>query len=47
MRLAQWFGLEHRKEILRRYKGTFDIFFGVEHRWRKDEMEEQLNQEAK
>ena len=32
---------------MRRYKGTFDIFFGIEHRLRKDEMEEQLNKEAK
>ena len=32
---------------LRRYKGKCDIFFGVEHRLRKQEMEEQLNKEAK
>ena len=32
---------------MRRYKGTFDIFFGVEHRMRKEEMEEQFNEEAK
>ena len=30
-----------------RYKGTFDIFFGMEHRLRKEEMEEQFNKEAK
>ena len=35
------------KKFLRRYKGTFDIFFGIEHRLRKEEMEEQLNKEAK
>ena len=32
---------------MRRYKGTFDIIFGVEHRTRKEEMEEQFNKEAK
>ena len=32
---------------MRRYKGTFDIFFGIERRLRKDDMEEQLNKEAK
>ena len=26
---------------------TLDVFFGIEHRLRKDEMEEQLNNEAK
>ena len=31
----------------RRYTGTFDIFFGTEHRMRKEEMEEQVNKEAK
>ena len=30
-----------------RYKGTFDVFFGMEHRLRKEEMEEQFNREAK
>ena len=35
------------KGYMRRYKGTFDIFFGIEHRLRKEEMEEQLNKEAK
>ena len=32
---------------MRRYIGTFDVFFGMEHRLRKEEMEEQLNREAK
>ena len=27
------------RKFLRRYKGTFDIFFGIEHRMRKEEME--------
>ena len=31
---------------MRRYKGTFDVFFGIEHRLRKEEMEEQFNSEA-
>ena len=35
------------KKYMRRYEGTFDIFFGIEHRLRKEEMEEQLNKEAK
>ena len=29
------------------HKGTCDIFFGIEHRLRKEEMEEQFNREAK
>ena len=32
---------------MRRYKGKCDIFFGIEHRLRKVEMEEQFNKEAK
>ena len=32
---------------MRRYKGTFDIFFGTEHRMRKEEMQEQFNKETK
>ena len=36
------------REHMRRYKGTFDIFFGIEHRLVKEEMEgEQVNREAK
>ena len=35
------------KKYLRRYRGKCDIFFGIEHRLRKDEMEEQFNKEAK
>ena len=35
------------KKYMRRYRGTFDIFFDIEHRLRKEEMEEQLNKEAK
>ena len=31
---------------MRRYKGAFDVFFGIEHRLRKEEMEEQFNREA-
>ena len=31
---------------MRRYKGAFDVFFGIEHRLRKEEMEEQFNSEA-
>ena len=32
---------------MRRYKGTFDIFFGTEHRLRKEEMEQSINKEVK
>ena len=32
---------------MRRYNGTFDILFGVDHRMRKVEMEEQFNKETK
>ena len=32
---------------MRRYRGRCDIFFGIEHRLRKEEMEEQFNKEAK
>ena len=35
------------KKFLRRDKGTFGIFFGIEHRLRKEEMEEQFSKEAK
>ena len=35
------------KKYMSRYKGTFDIFIGVEYRMRKEEMEEQFNEEAK
>ena len=32
---------------MRRYKGKCDIFFGIEHRLRREEMEGQFNREAK
>ena len=32
---------------MKRCKGTFDIFFGIGHRMRKEEMEEPFNKEAK
>ena len=35
------------RNFMRRYKGAFDVFFGIEHRLRKEEMEEQFNGEAK
>ena len=34
------------KKCMRRYKGTFDIFFGIVHRLKKEEMVEQFNKEA-
>ena len=30
---------------MRRYNGMCDVFFGIEHRLRKEEMEEQINKE--
>ena len=35
------------KKCMRRCKFTFDVFFGIEHKLRKEEMEEQFNKEAK
>ena len=35
------------RKYMRRYKGKCDIFVGIEHRMRKQEMEEQFNKEAK
>ena len=35
------------RKYMRRYRGTFDVFFGIEHRLRKEEMEEQFNRDAK
>ena len=35
------------RKYMRRYKGKCDVFFGIEHRLRKEEMEEQFNEEAK
>ena len=35
------------KKYMRRYKGAFDIFFGIELGLRKEEMEEQFNKEPK
>ena len=34
------------RKYMRRYKGTVDVFFGIEHRLRKEEMEEQFNRET-
>ena len=48
MRTAQWIGLEHREsKYMRRYKGKCDICFGIHHRMRKEEVEEQFNKEAR
>ena len=35
------------KKYMRRYKGQCDFFFGIEHRLRTEEMEEQFDREAK
>ena len=39
--------LSTQKKFLRRYTGKCDIFFGLEHRLRKEEMEEQFNREIR
>ena len=44
MRSAQWFGMEHGDTYMERYKGTYDVFSGVEHR--KEEMEEMFTKRA-
>ena len=38
---------EKERKHMRRYKGKCHVFFGTEHRLRKEEMEEQFNKEAK
>ena len=35
------------RKCMRRYKGTFDVFFGIEHKLRKEDMKEQFNRKAK
>ena len=35
------------RKYMRRYRGRCDVFFGIGHRLEKEEMEEQLNKEAK
>ena len=35
------------KKNMRRCKGKCDVFFGIEHRLKKEEMEVQFNREAK
>ena len=35
------------RKYIRWYKGKCDVFFGIQHRLRKEEMEEQFNKEAK
>ena len=48
LHLANWISLEYReRKYMRRYKGKCDIFFEMEHRLRKEEMEEQFNKEVK
>ena len=39
--------MEHRKEVRGKAQRHFDIFFEIQHRLRKEEMEEQFNREAK
>ena len=44
MHRAEWVGMEHTEKYMTRYSGTCDIFFGTEHRLRKEEMDEQVQQ---
>ena len=44
---VEWFCVAHWEKCVRRYKGTFDIFFGIENGMRKEEMKEQFNTEVK
>ena len=44
---AQWVGLEYKEKEKARDKGKCDIFFGIEHRLWKEDMEEQFNKEAR
>ena len=46
-KMLRWSTWSSEKKYMRRYKGTFDIFFGVEHRMKKEGMEEQFNKETK
>ena len=34
------------RKSMRRHNGTFDLFFGIEHRMRREEVEEQFDKEA-
>ena len=36
-----------RRSTWKRYKGTYDFFVGIEHRMKKEEMEEYFNKEAR
>ena len=48
MYLVEWFSVAHRKEVYEVVqKGTFDIFFGIGHRMRKEEMKEQFKKKKK
>ena len=47
MRIVKWFSVEHREEVHEKIQRHLDVFFGIEHRLRKEEMEEQFNKEAK
>ena len=35
------------RKYMKRYKGTFDIFLGIGHRMRKEELEDQFKKETK
>ena len=43
MYLAQLVDMEYREKYMRRYDGKCDVIFGIWHRLRKEEMEEQFN----
>ena len=45
--LFNGFAWSTEKKYMRSYNGTFDIFFGIEVRMRREDMEEQFNKESK
>ena len=45
--LAQWSAWSTERKYMKRHKSKCDIFFGIEDRLRKEEMEEQFHKEAK
>ena len=44
---AQWVDLEHREKVHEKIQRKVRHLFGMEHRMRKEEMEEEYNKEAK
>ena len=47
MQVDTWISVDYREEVHGEDKGKCAIFFGIVHRLRKEEMEEQFNKDAK